>query len=123
MIEATCPACGTLNRFADAEVPPGAKFASCASCKARIPIPIGVKPVGPGKPPVRPTPPPIPVPVPAKRDAVIDLADLPAPRRTSALGGAGESKPAPKSALAAADLPAPKGAKLPDKPTSEVDDL
>ncbi len=124
MIEATCPACGTLNRFADAEVPPGTKFASCSSCKARIPIPIGAKPVGPAKPPTRPTPPPIPVPVPAKRDAVIDLADLPAPRRTSALGGAGESKPAPKSALAAADLPAPKGAKLPDKPAmSEVDDL
>src|SRR5437870_2384685 len=105
MIEATCGACGTVNRFAEADVPVGAKFATCASCKARVALPTSQLPkIASSK-----TPPPIPVPVPAKREGVIDLADLPAPKRTSALATVESApKPAPKSALSDVDLPAPK---------------
>jgi tetratricopeptide (TPR) repeat protein len=142
MIEATCAACGTLNRIAETEVPMGAKFVTCASCKSRVPIagkPISaalkatiasaappVMPKLPATPKLPSAPPPkvpaIPVPVPAGAKPVIDLADLPTPKRSSALAGAGDAKPAPKSALAAAgpstkapsplsdlaDLPTPK---------------
>jgi tetratricopeptide (TPR) repeat protein len=85
MIEATCSACGTLNRVPEANVPVGAKFITCAGCKARVAIP-GAAPSAPatGK-----SPPPMPrsplaVPPPAKSADVIDLADLPAPRRVPA---------------------------------------
>jgi len=44
MIEATCAACGTVNRIAEAEVPPGAKFVSCASCKSKVPVAAKVVP-------------------------------------------------------------------------------
>ncbi|HTR55550.1 MAG TPA: tetratricopeptide repeat protein [Kofleriaceae bacterium] len=108
MIEAPCAACGTLNRIAEADVPAGAKFVTCSSCKSRLPLP-AAKTIG-GAPPA-PRPPAIPVPKPGKPTA--DLADLPAPKRTSALAGTDTpSKPAPRSALSVgdADLPAPKSA-------------
>src|SRR5262245_53598406 len=96
MIEATCTACGTVNRISDADVPPGTKFLACASCKSRVAIP----PKGAAAP--RPATP---------RGAALDFADLPAPRRQSALGGE-STKPAPRSGLAAAsaepELPAPR---------------
>ena len=38
MIEATCSACGTQNRVSEASVPVGAKFITCADCKARVAI-------------------------------------------------------------------------------------
>src|SRR5688500_11567137 len=91
MIEATCTACGTVNRIADADVPVGAKFVNCASCKSRVAIPAAksaaaTKVGGAG--------------------TALDFADLPAPRRGSALGGEPPQKPAPKSGLAAANEPA-----------------
>src|SRR2546421_11615770 len=111
MIEATCGACGTINRIAEADVPVGARFATCSSRKARIAL--STPPITGAKPP------PIPVPVPPKRDGVIDLADLPAPKRTSALAGVeSAAKPAPKSALSEIDLPAPK---LPRPPPTPID--
>jgi tetratricopeptide (TPR) repeat protein len=85
MIEATCSACGTLNRVSEASVPVGAKFFTCADCKARIAVPQPPSvapasgPTGQAKPPPRPL-------SPAKTSNVIDLADLPAPKRASALG-------------------------------------
>jgi tetratricopeptide (TPR) repeat protein len=109
MIEATCGACGTVARIAEADVPVGAKFVTCASCKSRVALPqkAGAKPpVPPGKPPAIPGKPPVP-------SNTIDLADLPAPKRNSALAGAEPSKPASKSPLAGAELPAPKSAKPP----------
>ncbi len=91
MIEATCTACGTVNRVADADVPIGAKFVNCASCKSRVAITLAD---GAGKGP--------------PRGDALDLADLPAPRRQSALGGEA-AKPAPRSGLAAAGPGAPAG--------------
>src|SRR4051794_21656136 len=115
MIEATCAACGTVARIAEADVPTGAKFVTCASCKARVALPqkaatpaAGVKSIA--IPNIKP--PPIPGPAKGKGDAV-DLADLPAPKRTSPLAGAsGPARPSP-SALSGLDLPAPKSAKPP----------
>ncbi|MDQ3296622.1 MAG: tetratricopeptide repeat protein [Myxococcota bacterium] len=91
MIEATCTACGTVNRVADADVPVGAKFVNCASCKSRVAITLGG---GAGKGP--------------PRGDALDFADLPAPRRQSALGGEA-AKPAPRSGLAAAGPVTPAG--------------
>ena len=127
MIEATCSACGTQNRIAEADVPVGAKFVTCSSCKSRVALPVKTAATLPKLPP--PVPPkgppsgppsislgpsgaiPAPPPVPGGRtDEIIDLADLPAPKRQSPLGPA-PSRPAPKSGLASAlevDLPAPK---------------
>jgi hypothetical protein len=119
MIEATCPACGTLNRVSEANVPVGAKFITCADCKARVAMPPPA--MTSVLPPAIPKP-PMPVPPPARKTDVIDLADLPAPKRTSALGPLPTSAAAPKvpvlppkpgarSSLAAAldpELPAPK---------------
>jgi tetratricopeptide (TPR) repeat protein len=109
MIEAPCAACGTVNRIAENELPAGAKFVTCQSCKSRVALPTqkaaaAPKPAAPGAPP------PIPKAPQLSKAPTIDLADLPAPKRSSALAGAGDTKPAPKSALAAfeADLPAPK---------------
>src|SRR5262245_4308446 len=105
MIEATCGACGTVNRYAEGEVPVGAKVMACASCKSRVALPAaptqGMPKIPSGKLPSIPSgkPPPIPVPVPAGKAAVIDLADLPAPKRSSPLAGADASRPAPRSAL------------------------
>jgi tetratricopeptide (TPR) repeat protein len=135
MIEATCPACGTLNRVSEATVPAGAKFVTCADCKSRVAIP----------PPATMSalPPPIPkaaipVPPPARTTDVIDLADLPAPKRASALGplpapvapprSPQAAKPGSRSGLAAAldpELPAPKmtrSGSIPPAPL-ELDEL
>ncbi|HEY1554734.1 MAG TPA: tetratricopeptide repeat protein [Kofleriaceae bacterium] len=119
MIEAPCAACGTLNRIAEADVPAGAKFVTCSSCKSRVPLPVA-KPAGI---PAAPRPPSMPVPkVPPKLPSAkptADIADLPAPKRTSPLALTDlPTKPAPKSGLAAgdADLPAPK-------PPGEIADL
>jgi tetratricopeptide (TPR) repeat protein len=132
MIEATCAACGTLNRVPEANVPVGAKFITCADCKARVAIapvtapPPAPKPNGPppGKlPPAIPSiakPTPIAVPTPAQPADVIDLADLPAPKRTSALGPA-PSPTARRSALEH-ELPAPKS-RTGSMPTLDLDDL
>ena len=115
MIEATCSACGTLNRIAEADVPAGAKFVTCTSCKSRVGLPTP-KAAGialPKLPPVLPRGPLAGALGPAGsgggKNDIIDLADLPAPRRQSSLGGEG-SKAAPKSGLASAldELPAPK---------------
>jgi hypothetical protein len=114
MIEATCSACGTLNRVSEANVPVGAKFFTCADCKSRIAIPAGTAPAGtaPKLPPSSPAA--------ARSGAAVDLSDLPAPKRPSALGplpsarpGAAKPppRPPPRSGLAAAldpELPAPK---------------
>ena len=110
MIEATCSACGTLNRIAEADVPMGAKFVNCTSCKSRVALPAKLATLPKVPPPVPPKGPPAVALGPAGgKNDIIDLADLPAPRRASALGGEA-SKPAPRSALSLADdeLPAPK---------------
>ncbi len=118
MIEATCTACGNINHVPDADIPVGAKFVNCASCKSRVAIStkaaIGAAP--PKLPPIKPPPmPPIPGKPPLVKTSVVPdtvgIADLPAPKRGSALG-AEASKPAPRSGLAAAldgELPAPRG--------------
>ncbi|MFT3695221.1 MAG: tetratricopeptide repeat protein [Kofleriaceae bacterium] len=119
MIEATCSACGTVNRIAEADVPAGAKFVTCTSCKSRVMLPNAAgatpaaKPVGP-KPISIPTPAIPKIPGPAKP---AELSDLPAPKRQSALAGMDASKPAPKSGLDLADLPAPKAASTPKIPS------
>ena len=124
MIEAPCAACGTVNRIAEADVPAGAKFVNCTSCKARVALPIaktvaGV--AGTPKPPAIPAPkapPPIPGPTSARG---LDLADLPAPKRTSPLAAADvPAKPAPKSALADAGAPAKAPAGIVDLPAPKV---
>ena len=111
MIEATCSACGTINRVADGDVPAGAKFLACSSCKSRVVLPgakTGSLPKMPVPkaamipPPAVPRPPPIPK---------AEIADLPVPKRQGPLSGMESSKPAPKSGLDLADLPAPKSAK------------
>jgi predicted Zn-dependent protease len=132
MIEATCAACGTLNRVADANVPVGAKFITCADCKSRVAIAVPTAAALP-KPPL-PRPPPIPVAPPVKTTDVIDLADLPAPKRMSPLG----PSPTPpavqpaiplrpmRSGLAAAldpQLPAPKPRPIGAPPSLQLDDL
>ena len=127
MIEATCAACGTVNRIAEADVPVGQRFVTCSSCKSRVMLP--------NKPPIPAAPlksvsiPAIPprLPTPPKGVATkdLELADLPAPKRSSPLAGAEPSKPAPRSALASADLPAPKhGGRTPTPQQSvDLDDL
>ena len=163
MIEATCSACGTQNRIAETDVPVGAKFVTCTTCKSRVALPTATKAAVPGlpklptsvptipsiKPPAKPPvpgakPPAIPVgppsvslgpagagpiPVPAASgnpNEIIDLSDLPAPKRQSPLGAV-ESKPAPRSGLSAAldaDLPAPKARTAGGPPASlDLDDL
>ncbi len=121
MIEATCGACGTVARIAEADVPMGAKFVTCASCKSRVALPqsAAAKPAIPGvKPPAIPpkipgkTPTP-PAGIAASKAPTVDLADLPAPKRGSALAGVEGGKAAPKSPLGGAELPAPKAAKPP----------
>jgi tetratricopeptide (TPR) repeat protein len=126
MIEATCSACGTVNRIAEADVPVGAKFVACSSCKSRVILPAqAAKPASPiAKPGPKPMAvPSIPkIPGPAKPP---ELADLPAPKRTGPLAGMEASKPAPKSGLDLADLPAPKSpsARAPLGAPLELDDL
>ena len=128
MIEATCSACGTLNRIAEADVPAGAKFVNCSSCKSRVVLPAKAAIPSIPKPPLPRMPPPMPKP-PARPPGAapggdeVGLSDLPAPRRQSALGNE-PSRPAPRSALSSAldDLPAPKAAGGPP-PSLDLDDL
>jgi tetratricopeptide (TPR) repeat protein len=88
VIEATCAACGTLNR-----APSGAKFVACSECKSRIVV-------------AAVEPPPIP-----PKASGIGIADLPAPKpRAPALPIPDLPRPAPRSALDV-DLPAPRGPK------------
>jgi tetratricopeptide (TPR) repeat protein len=106
MIEATCAACGTVNRIAEADVPLGAKFVACSSCKSRVMLPASaLSRAMTSKVPVIPAPAIPKIPVPAKP---AELADLPAPKRQGPLAGLEASKPAPKSGLDLVDLPAPK---------------
>ncbi len=94
MIEATCSACGTLNRIVETDVPAGAKFVACASCKSRLPLPNNT--IG-NAAPLRPA------------ASTLDLSDLPAPKRPPALGPAGAGTiPPPRPLDLGGDLPAPK---------------
>src|ERR1700678_3093711 len=80
MIEATCGACGTVNRVSETDVPVGAKYLTCASCKSRVVVPAqaSMNELTLGGPP----------PAGGNRGDIIDLADLPAPKkRSSALAG------------------------------------
>jgi tetratricopeptide (TPR) repeat protein len=132
MIEATCSACGTLNRVPEASVPVGAKFVTCIDCKSRIALPSAAAvPPLPKLPPASPRPPIVVPPPSAQTSDVIDLADLPAPKRASALGPAPKPPartaiPAMRSGLAAAldpELPAPKAMRAQPAPTLDLDDL
>ncbi len=103
-IEATCTTCGTINRVGETDVPAGAKFVPCVSCKSRVALP-------PMKA-SRATPPPLPGGPVGNAGSAIGLSDLPAPKqRPSALGSAEPSRPAPRPAIssAAPELPVPKG--------------
>ena len=124
MIEATCAACGTVNRMTEADVPQGARYVTCASCKSRVPIPGATTASIPRVPPG--TLPKVPVPPAAAAAAPGDVLDLPVPKRQSALASAEPSKPAPKSGLALdIDLPAPKaGAPATSAaPTLDLDEM
>jgi len=140
MVKATCDRCGALYELDDASVPPSGKVMKCLGCGNAITVMPGGARAG-GKPPPLPrakTPPPIPKmtqaglggakkpAAPLKGTAAglgppgafvgggTDLADLPAPKRKSALAGA---DPAAKNAgnqrsslleqAGVADLPAP----------------
>jgi tetratricopeptide (TPR) repeat protein/DNA-directed RNA polymerase subunit RPC12/RpoP len=121
MIEATCAACGTVNRMTEADVPQGAKYVTCASCKSRVVIPGATT----GSVPRVPTG-ALPKPqLPSTPGAPGDVLDLPVPKRQSALAGADPSRPAPKSALSLdIDLPAPKSAfSSGAAPALDLDDL
>ncbi|MBA3461008.1 MAG: tetratricopeptide repeat protein [Deltaproteobacteria bacterium] len=144
MIEATCSACGTLNRIAEADAPAGAKFVNCSSCKSRVALPMKItgviptipKPTLPKMPPPMPKGPP-PVTLgppgtglpPAKPPGPVDdfgLAELPAPKaRQSPLGAEPASKPAPRSALSSTldDLPAPRAAAGGNPQSLDLDEL
>src|SRR5262245_42059115 len=104
MIEATCSACGSVNRVPEADIPVGAKYVNCGSCKSRVALPSNTV-IGPGMPkgPIMPPPRPPPMPPPTP-----GLSDLPAPKARTSTLGADASKPA--LAAAYADLPAPRGA-------------
>ncbi len=131
MIEATCAACGTVNRIAEADVPPGAKFVTCASCKSKVavtakppPMPMAGKPSVPPKIPAVPKLPTPPKGSPApKQPDSIELADLAPPERQSPLSGVPSlPKPPSRSALAGAELPVPKiNAKAPSPPPNSID--
>jgi|JI10StandDraft_1071094.scaffolds.fasta_scaffold03781_11 predicted Zn finger-like uncharacterized protein len=79
MMEVACAVCGAAYRFAPADLPPAGTTVTCAKCKARIVIPARAA---------------------GATGDVIDLADLPAPRRGTA---------PPSSPVETVDLPAPKG--------------
>ena len=130
MIEATCSACGTLNRVSEANVPPGAKFITCGDCKSRI----AITPPPPA-PPAAKLPPPLPTAAKPPPGA-LDLTDLPAPKRPSALGPLPPAptpvRPAPapprppaRGGVAAArdpELPAPKATRSASAPApAEID--
>jgi tetratricopeptide (TPR) repeat protein len=73
MIEVTCGACGTTHRFADGDVPAAGKMVTCARCKARLRVP------GPADAGFLD----LAEPAAGGTGDVIDLADLPAPKRSA----------------------------------------
>ena len=102
MKEVACAVCGAMYRFPAAEIPPAGKTVTCAKCKARIVVP-GDAAGGTGD--------------------VINLSDLPAPKRPAPAGGGGArveavDLPAPKGPTPSAivDLPAPKVVPKPREP-------
>jgi tetratricopeptide (TPR) repeat protein len=109
-----------MNRVAEADVPVGAKFVNCGTCKSRVPLPAqhkgptAIPTIAGGGPPFSsPGSGGAPKPTPSRTEQ-IGLADLPMPKRGSALGG-DVSKPAPRSGLSTAiettGLPAPRDAR------------
>ena len=64
MKEVACAVCGAVYRFAPADIPPAGKTLTCAKCKARV--------VVPGSDPMA---------MAGGKGDVIDLGDLPGPRR------------------------------------------
>ncbi|MEZ4398873.1 MAG: tetratricopeptide repeat protein [Kofleriaceae bacterium] len=101
MKEVACAVCGAMYRFPAAEIPPAGKTVTCAKCKARIVV-HGEAAGAAGD--------------------VIDLADLPAPRRAAAPTGRGDAgalppikgrAPAPAPIV---DLPAPRARAAPREP-------
>jgi tetratricopeptide (TPR) repeat protein len=102
MIEAACTACGMVTRLADADIPASATFVNCASCKSRVALPARAAAAAP----------------------VVELADLPAPRRQSALNTATPRGGAPLASEPG--LPAPRVKKIPTAAPAaalELDDL
>jgi len=125
MIEATCSACGALNRVPDASVRAGARLFTCTNCKARGAIPLPTSPgtltspfptspgtlpkltsplpASPGTLPKLtsplPTSPATAVPPASKSNRGLDFADLPAPKRPTALG-IGPPQPASRTSTA-----------------------
>src|SRR5580704_16901087 len=83
MIEATCGACGTVSRINETDVPVGAKYLTCASCKSRVVIPAQTSSLTPMNEITLGGPPPSG----GNRGDIIGLADLPAPKKRSALSG------------------------------------
>src|SRR4051812_9617706 len=129
MIEATCSACGTQNRVPEANVPPGAKFITRSDCKSRL----AIAPVPPSPPAAKLPPPVSTAPGGAARSSGLELSDLPAPKRPSALGPLppapppvpGAAKSALRGGLAAAldpELPAPKMTRSAHAPAPDFDD-
>src|SRR5690348_11214107 len=91
MIEVTCGACGNTLRLAEADVPPGGKTVPCTRCQAQVKV----------------APPPA---LGGATGDVINLADLPAPKRQSPLAGAVPKPPRPPTPppLGGRGLSAPK---------------
>src|SRR5688500_18832012 len=117
MIEVTCGTCGSMSRHAEADVPPGGKTVTCAKCKARIHVP---------HPRVSGAMPAIPAPnAGGGTGDVINLSDLPAPKRPSPLAGAKPIGPPPLGAKAppltpplSKSMPKANLPPLPAKPTA-----
>ena len=91
MKEVACAVCGAVYRFAPADIPPAGKTLTCAKCKARVVVPGSDAPAMAG----------------GKGD-VIDLADLPGPRRVAAPAAppprSGNTIDLPMPSLSTADL-------------------
>ncbi len=131
MIEAACTACGTINRVNEADLPAGARFLTCTSCKSRVGLPaIGVAPTLPMLDATIPrgpatTPPAVPPsgarpgPVPAPPTLPPSGAPRPgpAPSRTASLG---EAARAPSARPSAPRVGAGEG---PGRPSSSGIDL
>jgi tetratricopeptide (TPR) repeat protein len=96
MIEVTCGACGTTHRFADGDVPAAGKMVTCARCKARIRVP------GAAEADLLD----LAEPAAGGTGDVIDLADLPAPKRSP-------GAPQGKKSTAAASGPPPITSPIP----------
>ncbi|MGE3454171.1 MAG: tetratricopeptide repeat protein, partial [Kofleriaceae bacterium] len=126
MIEATCSACGTLNRVAESDVPAGTKFVNCSSCMSKVALPgkptsTGPLPIKPPAgmlpkvaPPLKPPAVPKPPPVPSRVTPVAGSPIAPKPPATPAIPAIAAPPPAPVAPAAPAfdlaDLPAPKRA-------------